>query len=145
MALRHSREMTLLCSPKVTHHHGQLGGVLSPGKSAFLPCGKCCAGWPCRPWGSIPSPAHADSPCNVSALRAFGADDGKSTRTPAAWMISLAPFLALRQNVFFVWVSLSEQKWVILAERRGCSHGSVSYTHLRAHETRHDLVCRLLL
>src|SRR5450756_2803017 len=25
-----------------------------------------------------------------------------------------------------------------------CS-GTVSYTHLRAHETRHDLVCRLLL
>src|SRR5450756_2967858 len=25
------------------------------------------------------------------------------------------------------------------------SHGPVSYTHLRAHETRHDLVCRLLL
>src|SRR5450756_2818244 len=25
------------------------------------------------------------------------------------------------------------------------SVGSVSYTHLRAHETRHDLVCRLLL
>ena len=26
-----------------------------------------------------------------------------------------------------------------------CSIDSVSYTHLRAHETRHDLVCRLLL
>src|SRR5665648_1171609 len=25
------------------------------------------------------------------------------------------------------------------------SNTSVSYTHLRAHETRHDLVCRLLL
>src|SRR5450756_1197380 len=25
------------------------------------------------------------------------------------------------------------------------SHDPVSYTHLRAHETRHDLVCRLLL
>src|SRR5450756_3188329 len=25
------------------------------------------------------------------------------------------------------------------------SHTAVSYTHLRAHETRHDLVCRLLL
>ena len=25
------------------------------------------------------------------------------------------------------------------------SVGSVSYTHLRAHETRHDLVCRLLV
>src|SRR5450759_4048414 len=24
------------------------------------------------------------------------------------------------------------------------SYGAVSYTHLRAHETRHDLVCRLL-
>jgi hypothetical protein len=46
--------------------------------------------------------------CDLSALRAFGADDGKSPRTPSAWMISLAPPLALRQNVFFVWVSLSE-------------------------------------
>src|SRR5450759_1480461 len=27
----------------------------------------------------------------------------------------------------------------------GAVSGSVSYTHLRAHETRHDLVCRLLL
>src|SRR5450756_2834351 len=26
-----------------------------------------------------------------------------------------------------------------------CCGGAVSYTHLRAHETRHDLVCRLLL
>ena len=27
----------------------------------------------------------------------------------------------------------------------GYAAGTVSYTHLRAHETRHDLVCRLLL
>src|SRR5450756_3193701 len=27
----------------------------------------------------------------------------------------------------------------------GEEHQAVSYTHLRAHETRHDLVCRLLL
>src|SRR5450756_1291013 len=27
----------------------------------------------------------------------------------------------------------------------GITSGPVSYTHLRAHETRHDLVCRLLL
>jgi hypothetical protein len=31
----------LLCSPKVTHHHDQLGGVLPPGKSVILPPGKC--------------------------------------------------------------------------------------------------------
>src|SRR5450759_4411164 len=29
--------------------------------------------------------------------------------------------------------------------RQICSVETVSYTHLRAHETRHDLVCRLLL
>src|SRR5450756_2740890 len=28
---------------------------------------------------------------------------------------------------------------------RRCASTPVSYTHLRAHETRHDLVCRLLL
>src|SRR5450756_439129 len=28
---------------------------------------------------------------------------------------------------------------------RGDRVGTVSYTHLRAHETRHDIVCRLLL
>src|SRR5450759_4928330 len=32
-----------------------------------------------------------------------------------------------------------------LARPQSTSHGAVSYTHLRAHETRHDLVCRLLL
>src|SRR5659263_742787 len=29
--------------------------------------------------------------------------------------------------------------------RTTCASKTVSYTHLRAHETRHDLVCRLLL
>ena len=28
---------------------------------------------------------------------------------------------------------------------QNCHHSSVSYTHLRAHETSQDLVCRLLL
>src|SRR5450759_5795531 len=33
---------------------------------------------------------------------------------------------------------------VACRQKKGC-RGPVSYTHLRAHETRHDLVCRLLL
>jgi hypothetical protein len=117
-ALRHSGEITILCSPKVTHHHGQLGGVLPPGKSVFLPHGKCCAGL------ALPLPAVGrfagtrSLSCDLSALRAFGADDGKAPRTPLAWMISLVSLLALRQIVFLVWVSLTEQKWVILGERR---------------------------
>src|SRR5450756_1587965 len=32
-----------------------------------------------------------------------------------------------------------------LRRSRNTHSGTVSYTHLRAHETRHDLVCRLLL
>src|SRR5659263_56051 len=32
-----------------------------------------------------------------------------------------------------------------IAEELGSGVVAVSYTHLRAHETRHDLVCRLLL
>jgi hypothetical protein len=103
--LRRSGEMTLLCSPKVTHHHRQLGGVLPPGKSAFLAARQMLCGLATARRRSILSPAHAASSCDVSGLRAFGADDGKSPRTPSAWMISLAPFLALRQIVFFVWVS----------------------------------------
>src|SRR5450756_2741102 len=35
--------------------------------------------------------------------------------------------------------------WVLERDRRRPGHLAVSYTHLRAHETRHDLVCRLLL
>src|SRR5665648_1186285 len=36
---------------------------------------------------------------------------------------------------------------VLDQDARAAQHGAgpVSYTHLRAHETRHDLVCRLLL
>src|SRR5450756_2955814 len=34
---------------------------------------------------------------------------------------------------------------VVLVQFGGHAHLAVSYTHLRAHETRHDLVCRLLL
>src|SRR5450756_2830286 len=38
-------------------------------------------------------------------------------------------------------------RWLVKASQASgcCCPSSVSYTHLRAHETRHDLVCRLLL
>src|SRR5450756_2268255 len=49
--------------------------------------------------------------------------------------------------------SKPSRKWHVCRKERndGITHGGwaerepVSYTHLRAHETRHDLVCRLLL
>src|SRR5450756_3207461 len=41
----------------------------------------------------------------------------------------------------FIWTKPAEQ----ILESIGRLLTPVSYTHLRAHETRHDLVCRLLL
>src|SRR5450756_1632481 len=39
-----------------------------------------------------------------------------------------------------------ESQVTFLVGENGCGKSTpVSYTHLRAHETRHDLVCRLLL
>src|SRR5450756_1318540 len=39
----------------------------------------------------------------------------------------------------------AEWKWLTAADSIWPGSVPVSYTHLRAHETRHDLVCRLLL
>src|SRR5450756_3225102 len=49
-----------------------------------------------------------------------------------------------------VWVPPTSHPHIITPRWSGPSgtgvhHAPVSYTHLRAHETRHDLVCRLLL
>src|SRR5665648_1208869 len=38
-----------------------------------------------------------------------------------------------------------ERARIVLLAAEGVPGKPVSYTHLRAHETRHDLVCRLLL
>src|SRR5450756_2289152 len=42
-------------------------------------------------------------------------------------------------------IHVSEGVETIIGDQVTIGHGAVSYTHLRAHETRHDLVCRLLL
>ncbi len=46
--LRHSREMTIVCSPKATQHHADRVAVLPPGKKGFLPAGKSVASPPPR-------------------------------------------------------------------------------------------------
>ena len=43
-------------------------------------------------------------------------------------------------------LKISSQKLILLSNQdESLIIDPVSYTHLRAHETRHDLVCRLLL
>jgi hypothetical protein len=113
--LRHSREITILCSAKVTQHHARAG--------ALLPLGKAVCRWANhRRTGPRSNSRLADllnqRMPRLSRLRAGGADDGTANRTPSAWMISLAIFLARGQIVFFVWVTFGERKRSILAERR---------------------------
>ena len=66
-------------------------------------------------------------------MRAFGADDEKATRTPAAWMISPVPLLQTTHACgvddgllhlvrfpvpFLAWVTSDKRHWVILAKYR---------------------------
>ncbi len=118
VALRRSREMTILCLPKVTEHHDRVSSLLQPGKAVFANGQIMCEPGPPHSVGLIVFTCARMSSREPNTLRACGADDGTANRTPSAWMISLARFLAQRQIVFLVWVSFSEQKWVTFAERR---------------------------
>src|SRR5450756_2533777 len=50
----------------------------------------------------------------------------------------------MHTHVFRAIICLNKAETLACVEPLHCS-STVSYTHLRAHETRHDLVCRLLL
>src|SRR5450759_5673501 len=50
---------------------------------------------------------------------------------------------ALNRGSLFTF-EVCDKDLVVKFTRAANTKGSVSYTHLRAHETRHDLVCRLL-
>src|SRR5450756_2737843 len=70
---------------------------------------------------------------------------------PAAWQFTIAAPVrtaaaAARLTVFGMSWSFRSRKMPAPARATSRTReGPVSYTHLRAHETRHDLVCRLLL
>src|SRR5450756_142607 len=104
-----------------------------------------CLRWAGSPWKrrrSEPTrtgtgPATVDGPSQ--------SPNGLRARAKAAptWFSSFRCGIGLRQS--------STMRGPTLEERTSCAGtvsvwlSPVSYTHLRAHETRHDLVCRLLL
>ena len=94
--LRHSREMTLLCSPKVTHHHTGKVALLPPGNRTPPPLGPPVkTNWLGKSEWVTGNKKHGGGACSFLPAGKHG------------------------QIVFFVWVDLSEHKWIILAERRG--------------------------
>jgi len=80
--LKRSREMTILCSPKVIQHHRRVRSPL-PGGTPFLPVGKIRSRRPRRLSINRPLSRERGDTCReLRALRACGADDGKAARTP---------------------------------------------------------------
>src|SRR5450759_2852370 len=53
-----------------------------------------------------------------------------------AYNVYILIFILIWSSAFFMLITIIKNPSIFLT--------SVSYTHLRAHETRHDLVCRLL-
>jgi len=115
--LRRSRQVTILCSARVTQHHARPGVPLPLGSALCRRANHRRTRPPSTPVGDGLTGVGRE----LNRLRACGADDGTANRTPSAWMISPIIFLAQRQIVFFVWVTFGERKWSILAERRGFS------------------------
>ena len=120
--LRHSREMTLLCSPKVSQHHHRAGARFRLDTKGPCPCANTGASSVLRVWLialftiqgylrpiNAPQAPPAQGPCP---------DDGESNRTLR--VDDIADHLrSPRRILFFVWVTLNEQKWATFDERRG--------------------------
>ena len=105
--LRHSREMTRVCSPRVTHQvieeQGDEAGISMYAREALAR-------------GQIADRARiVMTTLSLPEDNAFGVDD-IAGGTP---IVSNAENWA--KTLFFVWVTLTEHKWVILGERRGTS------------------------
>src|SRR5450756_1392341 len=83
------------------------------------------------------------SRCAIRSRR-WVIEDGATLVASASWVGVRASFSSLRASRDRTAHSPAER-----SRSASCREyhwlSSVSYTHLRAHETRHDLVCRLLL
>src|SRR5659263_651763 len=86
-----------------------------------------------RTWASRPTSTEVWPPWTVSSAQSWIVTKFTTAPSPTSTS-SLAPYVAL-------------PSWrMTTVARAWCPiRTTVSYTHLRAHETRHDLVCRLLL
>jgi len=95
--------------------------------------------------------ALVDSERILTELRAQGYATSKSYAGADLVIVNTCGFIddAVQESLNVIGEALAENGKVIvtgcLGARTDAATGPVSYTHLRAHETRHDLVCRLLL
>src|SRR5450759_4959075 len=67
---------------------------------------------------------------------------GESAKQRASGVRRATPAMLVRASA--TWARVIGISLLSTKERAGRGTIAVSYTHLRAHETRHDLVCRLL-
>src|SRR3989449_10921941 len=102
--------MTILCSPKVTHHHADAVALLALGKRGSCPRANPCEPWPAALLRLMGFTSSRVSSRKLNGLRAFGADDGKAPPTPSARVFLPLPPLALRQRWNLVWVIFAERR-----------------------------------
>src|SRR5450756_190950 len=79
---------------------------------------------------------------------AGGSGSGKTTVAEKIMHETTQPVVFLKQDSYyrnFDGMSIEEKRAINYDHPSAYDNDPVSYTHLRAHETRHDLVCRLLL
>src|SRR5428012_13090 len=91
----------------------------APSMPRRFQCGTCCNGGT----ATMPSALAAEALSATAVSKHFGG-------------------LVAVEDMSF---QLAEKQVLGLIGPNGSGKTTVSYTHLRAHETRHDLVCRLLL
>ena len=80
----------------------------------------------------------------ASATPTAGASEYKTASKAVVTAIEPAASAAsTKKDNNYVYIRVPREK--VAPVDTGRTETAVSYTHLRAHETRHDLVCRLLL
>src|SRR5450756_3170967 len=85
---------------------------------------------------------EARSGKSTGATTAVGIRAARAITRPPALAVSLTTATTRAPYDGSTWAASNAARLVPVPEMRTTT---VSYTHLRAHETRHDLVCRLLL
>src|SRR5659263_155884 len=118
------------------------GCVPSPGRPPVRTARTSAATWSHASWGSVAAATWGRSTETIECETTWRTVWGSVAWNQASRLPAKSSWLRLSRGSG---VTSRCERWITCSLVRRGSSMAVSYTHLRAHETRHDLVCRLLL